>query len=41
MFSHAADNPRLKASLRNEGYIMSILHHPNIIRLYGEILYCL
>lgn len=27
---------RMKLDLANEGYIMSILHHPNIARFYGK-----
>jgi hypothetical protein len=36
VFEERGDNPRLKADLENEGYIHSILHHPNIARFYGE-----
>lgn len=37
-FHTTAEAVRMETSLKNEGYIMSLLHHPNIARFYGIVL---
>jgi serine/threonine protein kinase len=37
-FEDTGDTKRLRAELENEGYIMSLLHHPYIVRFYGIII---